>query len=92
MRCFSHLELFLQMCSTTVSWCRNAVEVTVELTGCHFCFLSQNCFHQGIMDEDVLLLDQPKKQKKVFAANMSKDSCSYCTHGINLNDKLETQL
>lgn len=56
-----HLELFLQSCPAAVSWSCDAVEVAVKLAGCHFCLLPQNGFLQGIMDEDVLLLDQSKR-------------------------------
>lgn len=48
------------MCPAAVPWCRDAVEVAVKLAGPHFRLLPQNGFHQGIVDEDVLLLDQPK--------------------------------
>lgn len=70
----NNLELFLQMCPAAVSWCRDAAEVAVKLAGCHFRLFPQNGFHQGIVDEDVLLLDQPngdKRQKGCWAAGMA---------------------
>ncbi len=58
-----HLELFLQMRRAAVSWSCDAVDVAVKLASSHFRLLSQNGFHQGIVDEDVLLLDQQKGDK-----------------------------
>lgn len=51
-----YLELFLQSCLAPDSWCEDAVNVTVQLTGRHFSLLPENGFQQGIVDEDVLLL------------------------------------
>lgn len=73
-----YLELFVQMCPAAVSWCRDAVEVAVKLAGCHFCLLPQNGFHQGIVDENVLLLDQPKGDKRQLW-QISTDGLTY-TH------------
>lgn len=58
-----HLELLLQVCPAIMPWCHDAVKVAVKLAGPHFCLLPQNGFHQGIVDEDVLLLDQIKSDK-----------------------------
>lgn len=57
-----HLELFLHMCAAAVSWCCDIVEVAVKLAGRHLRLLPQDGFHQGIVNEDVLLLDQPRKR------------------------------
>lgn len=60
-----HLELFIQTCPARVPRCRDAGEVAVKLASCHFCLLPQDGFHQGIVDEDVLLLDDKRQKKSV---------------------------
>lgn len=53
----------------------------MKLAGRHFRLLPQNGFHQGVVDEDVLLLDQPngdKRHKGCLAAGMA----DHCTDGL----------
>lgn len=54
------------MCAPAPPWCPDVVEVAVKLARCHLCLLPQNGFHQGIVDEDVLLLDQPNGETNTF--------------------------
>lgn len=57
-----HLELLLQSCFAPWAQRQDVVDITVELTGGHLCFLPKNDFHQGIVDEDILLLNTQRQK------------------------------